>query len=442
LPTSSETGDRGVIGSALNHAIHAEGISKRYRIGTSARYKALRDTLAESLSSPFRALRCVAQNGAANKTDGLTADTIWALKDVSFVVRSGEVLGVVGRNGAGKSTLLKVLSRITSPTEGQVQIRGRVGSLLEVGTGFHPELTGRENIYLNGAILGMRKAEIDRRFGAIVEFAEIQPFLDTPVKHYSSGMHMRLAFSVAAHLEPEILLIDEVLAVGDFSFQRKCLGKMGEISRGGRTVVFVSHNMAAVRRLCSRVLWLKDGRSYMDGPTGEVIPSYLRSESSSSGARCWPEGLSNRPDDELKISGIRVADHNGRTSAELSIHERWSVEIRYHISAPLNQCRVGFELMTPDGITLIEAYDSDNEAYGGPRAVGEYVSRCDLPADMLSPGSYSLSINAGTVGVKNFAYVQGALEVRLIDTAPEPAYTQDRAGVLRPRLKWKADAVA
>ncbi|HXM34448.1 MAG TPA: ABC transporter ATP-binding protein, partial [Pyrinomonadaceae bacterium] len=243
--------------------IRADRISKRYQIGgRELGYGTLRESIVEAVRAPFERLR--KRNGEANY------QTIWALKDVTFDVMPGEVVGIIGRNGAGKSTILKVLSRITEPTTGRAELYGRVASLLEVGTGFHPELTGRENIFLNGAILGMRKAEIDRKFDEIVAFAELEKFLDTPVKRYSSGMYMRLAFAVASHLEPEILLIDEVLAVGDAAFQKKCLGKMGEVAKEGRTVIFVSHNMTAIRNLCQRVYWFDNGEIIETGETGQV----------------------------------------------------------------------------------------------------------------------------------------------------------------------------
>src|SRR5713226_8076774 len=241
-------------------AICVEGLSKRYRIGQRERYLALRDVLTRSAAAPFRWLlgRRVASNGDSPAH-------IWALKDVSFEIRQGEVVGIIGRNGAGKSTLLKILARVTKPTGGFAEVRGRMGTLLEVGTGFHPELTGRENVFLSGAILGMKKKEIDRKFDEIVAFSGVERFIDTPLKHYSSGMQLRLAFSVAAHLEPQVLLVDEVLAVGDMEFQKKCLGKMEEVTRGGRTVLFVSHNMGAVRRICGRGLWLDGGTLRLAG---------------------------------------------------------------------------------------------------------------------------------------------------------------------------------
>src|SRR5436309_7052925 len=253
-------------------AIRCQGLGKQYRLGPRQRYRALRDTLPALALAPFRGLRSAMGFGRPTAQGA----TLWALRDVSFAVSAGEIVGIIGANGAGKSTLLKILSRITEPTEGQAEIHGRVGSLLEVGTGFHPELTGRENVYLNGAILGMRKAEIEARFDEIVAFAEVERFLDTPVKRYSSGMQVRLAFAVAAHLEPEILLIDEILAVGDAAFQRKCLGRMGDVAREGRTVLFVSHNMAVMQALCRRGVFLDGGRVRADAPIGDAVSVYLR----------------------------------------------------------------------------------------------------------------------------------------------------------------------
>jgi len=277
--------------------IRTVGLSKRFRIGKRVNYKSLRESLQNAVTAPFRRTR-------------RAAETIWALRDVSFEVARGEVMGVIGRNGAGKSTLLKILSRITEPTEGRVELRGRVGSLLEVGTGFHLELTGRENIYLNGAILGMKRAEIHRKFDEIVDFAEVEQFLDTPVKHYSTGMYLRLAFAVAAHLEPEILLVDEVLAVGDVAFQKKCLGKMEEVSRGGRTVVFVSHNLPALEAICSQAVLLDGGRIVASGPAADTVRRYLQMGGNTkedhrrvSPLLVW-HGIANRP----SLSGLSPAD--------------------------------------------------------------------------------------------------------------------------------------
>src|SRR6266702_1001943 len=260
-----------------DRAIRCEGIGKQYRIGERERYKALRDVITDALKGPFRRIRQAAGRAESNCNG---KPTIWALQDVSFEVKEGEVLGIIGRNGAGKSTLLKILSRITEPTCGRAEIKGRLGSLLEVGTGFHPELTGRENIFLNGAILGMKKAEIASKFDEIVSFAEVEKFIDTPVKRYSSGMYVRLAFAVAAHMEAEILLVDEVLAVGDAQFQKKCLGKMGDVAKHGRTILFVSHTMPSIQRLCSRCILLEGGSVKVAGEVGRVIEVYLEAPTS------------------------------------------------------------------------------------------------------------------------------------------------------------------
>jgi lipopolysaccharide transport system ATP-binding protein len=286
-------------------AIRVDGVSKLYRLGTPERYRTLRDSVTDAIKAPFRRLRKA-------ETVSKEAETLWALKDVSFEVKHGEVVGIIGRNGAGKSTLLKILSRITEPTRGQAEIRGRVGSLLEVGTGFHPELTGRENIFLNGAILGMKKAEILRKFDEIVSFAEVEKFVDTPVKHYSSGMYVRLAFAVAAHMETENLIVDEVLAVGDTEFQKKCLGKMESSARDeGRTVLFVSHNIAAVEGLCSSALLLSNGKVIAHGKTKSIVHEYLRNMKRGS-----VTPLEGRRDREgsgvVKFTSISQADGLGR----------------------------------------------------------------------------------------------------------------------------------
>jgi lipopolysaccharide transport system ATP-binding protein len=278
-------------------AISAEGLGKRYRIGALARQTTMGERLTHAMKAPVRWLSSNGKFSSRGHRD------FWALRDVSFELRKGEVVGLIGRNGAGKSTLLKILSRVTQPTTGRAEIHGRVGSLLEVGTGFHPELTGRENAYLNGAILGMGRKEIDRKFDEIVAFAEVGDFIDTPLKHYSTGMQMRLAFAVAAHLEPETLLIDEVLAVGDMAFQKKCLGKMGEVASGGRTIVFVSHQLNQIRRLCEKVIWLDQGRIFQVGPTPEVAGAYETS-------------MTNRDDGSAHAKGTPQV-HNGFVSWEI-----------------------------------------------------------------------------------------------------------------------------
>src|SRR5580698_8912507 len=301
--------------------IRVEGIGKRYRLGEGLRHTALRNLIGDALRAPLRflhgsnhtsnnrpAVALSAGSPAADTTTEVNGRSrfIWALKDVYFEVQHGEVVGLIGRNGAGKSTLLKILARITRPTEGRAEIHGRVGSLLEVGTGFHLELTGRENVYMSGAILGMRKAEMDRKFDEIVAFSEVERFLDTPLKHYSSGMQVRLAFAVAAHLEPEILFVDEVLAVGDAAFQKKCLGKMSEVANKGRTILFVSHNMAAIKALCTRAILMKNGAIVASGMVGQVADSYLLGSAQGASVREWPDPATAPGNESIRISFIRI----------------------------------------------------------------------------------------------------------------------------------------
>ena len=292
-----------------NLAIRVENLGKQYRIGgPQAPYKTLRDTLSGMATAPLRGIRSMARGRFSGGSD----NTFWALRDVSFEVQAGQVTGIIGRNGAGKSTLLKILARITEPSEGYAELRGRVGTLLEVGTGFHPELTGRENIYLNGAILGMQRAETERKFDEIVAFAEVERFIDTPVKHYSSGMYLRLAFAVAAHLEPEILIIDEVLAVGDAQFQKKCLGKISDVSKEGRTVLFVSHNMAAVKSLCQRAILLEAGKQIMSGLASDVVQSYLALGTQTAKERVWNDLESAPGNENARLRAIRIVNVSGQ----------------------------------------------------------------------------------------------------------------------------------
>ena len=305
-------------------AIRVENLSKQYRIGgPQAGYKTLRESLVGAARAPVRRAGRLLRGEAATDRQ----ETIWALKDVSFEVKHGEVLGIIGRNGAGKSTLLKILSRITAPTEGVVDLYGRVGSLLEVGTGFHPELTGRENVYLNGAILGMKRAEIDHKFDEIVAFAELEKFLDTPVKHYSSGMYVRLAFAVAAHLDPEILLVDEVLAVGDAAFQKKCLGKMGEVAEEGRTVLFVSHNMGAVAELCSRALLLRSGVVVATGSPNQTIGTYLEESSDLMRVDLLEEESSGIGEKRFRVATVETKNSSGHLTADFGYGETIAVRI-------------------------------------------------------------------------------------------------------------------
>jgi lipopolysaccharide transport system ATP-binding protein len=363
--------------------IRSEGLAKRYRVGQLQRYKGLRHVLAELLYAPFRAVL----NGRPQMDRGrLSNNFVWALKDVSFEIKQGDAVGVIGRNGSGKTTLLRILSRITEPTEGVARVRGRVGSLLEVGTGFHPELTGRENIYLNGSILGMRKRELDGKLDAIVAFAEIEKFIDTPVKFYSSGMYVRLAFAVAAHLEPEILLVDEVLAVGDAVFQKKCLGKMGEVGRQGRTVIFVSHQMNAIRRLCSRVLWLENGRVTMFDSTVKVVSAY---ETTLSTMRLG----SSRTEDPsgpvaARFLGWEILDPREEQPNLLTTQGAVRIKFTVQVSEPIRHGVHGISLFNSDNQLMWGWATYDLDLDPGIQAL-EYV----LPGLPLKPGAYCWKVS-------------------------------------------------
>ncbi len=415
-----------------NIAITADGLSKRYRIGSKkAHHDTLRDKIVDSVRAPLRRL------GRLSGKDGADQEMIWALKDVSFEVQRGEVLGIIGRNGAGKSTLLKILSRITRPTSGRAKIYGRVGSLLEVGTGFHPELTGRENIFLNGAVLGMRKAEIKERFDEIVDFSGIEQFLDTPVKRYSSGMYVRLAFAVAAHLEPEILLVDEVLAVGDAEFQRKCLGKMEHVAQGGRTVLFVSHSMEAIQRLCKECLWVGGGGIVARGESTEVVSQYLNGSTPEAGLVEWPSGTANPYVKELRLMAIATRDQRGLQRSVFLGSEPISIELDYVVLEQLPYLRAGFVLLSPGGTWIFEAYDSDSDPKPLPRYPGRYVARCRIPGGLLNTGRYILTVNIGMPGIKNLVLLPGVTSFRIEhDPLTDSLMNVARRGVIKPSLAW------
>ncbi len=397
-------------------AILVDNLSKRYQIGVrEKRFPTLRDSLAQLARAPQRLFR---RNGT-----GATDDCLWALKDISFEIRQGEVTGVIGRNGAGKSTLLKILSRITEPTQGFAEIRGRVGSLLEVGTGFHPELTGRENIYLNGAILGMRRAEIDRKFDEIVSFAEIERFLDTVVKHYSTGMFMRLAFAVAAHLDPEILLVDEVLAVGDAEFQKKCLGKMSGVAKQGRTVLFVSHNMPAVQALCSRCLLLQGGRLQLAGSVQEAVGLYL--------AGNQPVDLDSEPG-EVVVQNLRV---NGSMVPEVHAEQPLRFEFDLGLRRDVAGYRMILVMENEAGTTILHAVRTDRDLPEIRRA-GNYRLTLTTPALCLTSGAYSYYVKF----IWNGLNVKGRYVSDKAVVTFGGNYVSDMSpGVLTPATDWAAE---
>ncbi|CAG1770878.1 partial Teichoic acids export ATP-binding protein TagH, partial [uncultured bacterium] len=356
-------------------AVRINNLSKLYYLGRMERYQTLRDTLADAVSGVFR----FATNMKLASRNRVLDNSIWALKNVCVEIEHGEVVGIIGRNGAGKSTLLKILSRITEPTKGYAEIYGHVGSLLEVGTGFHPELTGRENIYLSGAILGMKKAEIQRKFDEIVAFAEIEKFLDTPVKHYSSGMYVRLAFAVAAHLEPDILLVDEVLAVGDAAFQKKCLGKMGDVAKQGRTVLFVSHNMPSVAMLCNRVLLFSAGELIEDGPSTKVVNSYLVGLSNGSTLE-WADPQNAPGTNLMRLRSVRTLDYQDKERTSFGLDEDIFIELTYWLLRPGLKTHAGYHLYNSQGVLVFVSNDfHDPEWLDISKDPGIYRSLCRIP---------------------------------------------------------------
>jgi lipopolysaccharide transport system ATP-binding protein len=428
-------------------AIRVEGLSKQYKIGARQKsYGTLRDHIVSDLKSLFGrngdGVRSRNAGVAASAGQADASDTFWALKDVSFEVKPGEVLGIIGRNGAGKSTLLKMLSRITQPTLGRVEIFGRVASLLEVGTGFHGELTGRENVYLNGTILGMKRGEIARKFDEIVAFAEVERFIDTPVKRYSSGMYLRLAFAVAAHLEPEILIVDEVLAVGDATFQRKCLGKMSGVAKEGRTVLFVSHNMPAVTRLCERVLCLSEGELRQDGPSHEVVKTYLHSDFSTMSSREWPDPLKAPRGEVARLRAVRVCTEDGRSSENIDIRKPVGIEMEYEVLKPGCKMRSAFSLYNEDGVRLFDSVDLDPTWRGRVRPCGRYRSTAWIPGNYLAEGTMFVDMGLDTVDpeIEQF-YQRQAVAFMVTDSCEGDSARGDFAGhlpgVVRPLLNWK-----
>jgi lipopolysaccharide transport system ATP-binding protein len=421
--------------------IKAQGVSKQYRIGALRDpYSTVRDSLARAVRAPLERLR--------GRGSG-ASDTIWALNDVSFEVGAGEVVGLIGRNGSGKSTLLKVLSRITEPTRGRVELYGRVGSLLEVGTGFHGELSGRENIYLNGAILGMQKSEIESKLDEIIAFAEIEKFIDTPVKRYSSGMYMRLAFAVAAHLEPEILLVDEVLAVGDAAFQKKCLGKMGDIAKEGRTVIFVSHNMSAVQRLCTRGILLDQGRIAKNCSITEAIHFYLRSGLEQQGERIWAGVDAPGFDDgSVRLQSIRVVDRFGNIKVDFDVKEPVTVEVEYRVLRMQHVLNVHLYFRDESGETIFVSMDSaDSPWRERPAPAGLYRARCEVPANLLNEGTMRVEYLICTRPTSTlYVTYPDAISFNMTDDMEEAGARGNwirewPASIIRPRLNWAVEHV-
>jgi len=430
-------------------AISVEGVSKIYRIGLREQvHDSIGRGMLEFVKSPlsnyrkYRSLYKFSDEVLSGEYVG--EDILWALRDVSFQVNQGEVVGIIGVNGAGKSTLLKVISRITPPTMGKITIRGRVSSLLEVGTGFHPELTGRENVYLNGTILGMRKLEVDRKFDEIVEFSGVEKFLDTPVKRYSMGMRVRLAFAVAAHLEPEILIIDEVLAVGDAEFQKKCLNKMEDVGKEGRTVLFVSHNMAAITRLCSRGILLSAGSVLDDGDTHAIVSSYLTSGLGTTAARHWPEDDTAAGDESVRLRSLRVIDRQGEVVEGADVRNPIGLEMTYEVREPGHVLMPYFRLSDEEGVIAFSTIDQDLQWHTEARAPGVYVSTAWVPGNLLNEGMVYVLAAMRTKHRKYRPFlIADAVAFNVIDRmeggSARGEWVGRLHGVVRPKLDWTTE---
>lgn len=431
-------------------AIKAERLSKIYRLGMlDDAAENLGSTIIQAVKSPiknyrkYRSLYNFDDVSSGPEGDDTQEDVFWALRDVSFEVPRGQVMGVIGTNGAGKSTLLKVLSNITPPTQGRVEIRGRVSSLLEVGTGFHNELTGRENVFLNGTIMGMRRAEVQRKFDEIVEFSGVEKFLDTPVKRYSSGMRVRLAFAVAAHLEPEILIIDEVLAVGDAAFQRKCLDKMEDVGQHGRTVLFVSHNMPAVTRLCSRAILLKQGAMIMDGDAADVVGAYLNEGHGISALKEWPD-KSAPGDDAVRLRSLRVKDSNSETIKSVDVRQSIGLEMEYEVLEGGRMLMPYFTAWNEEGVKMFIAVETDPAWLRQRRPAGRYVTTAWVSGNLLSEGMIYVSAHMSTLEpVERHFHAHQEVAFQVIDSLASDgargAFVGTMDGVFRPKLEWETE---
>ncbi len=410
--------------------IEVQNLSKKYVLRGKSKSNTLRDAFLGVLRSA--------------KTPDAKEKVLWALRDINFNVEQGETVALIGNNGAGKSTLLKILSRIIKPTSGEATLHGRVGSLLEVGTGFHQELSGRENIYLNGAVLGMKHAEIEKKFDEIVAFSEIEKFLETPVKFYSSGMYMRLAFAVAAHLEPEILMVDEVLAVGDLAFQRKCLSKMRDVSEHGRTILFVSHNMQAVTRLCSRAIWIENGEIKEDSAAKDVVSSYLNSQTETSSQKSW-EVLEDAPGNEVaRLRSVRVFDEKDDGSSAFDIRRKLFVEIKYEVVQNGQIMMPSFQLFNEESVCIFTSNDLDERWRHKQRSIGMYTSRAEIPANFLAEGNFYVSVSLATFEPLKIHFDQRDVVAFLItDSIDGDSARGDFGGqmngVIRPILNWETE---
>lgn len=419
--------------------IQVDNLSKHYRLGVLGGKRLVDDVRIKwaklrGRPDPFAKIG-VNPKGKSNGDGNDKADEIWAFKDVSFDVRQGEVLGIIGRNGAGKSTLLKVLSRVTAPTRGEVRVKGRIASLLEVGTGFHPELTGRENVFLNGAILGMTKSEIRSKFDEIIEFAEVAKFIDTPVKRYSSGMYVRLAFAVAAHLEPEILIVDEVLAVGDAEFQRKCLGKMGDVASQGRTVLFVSHNMAAVQTLCHRAILLREGRLAGQGEPAEMITEYLRAFTVKDQIFEWNSPETAPGDDILKIKSIKIAPEDDSGDGMISMQDSINIETEFWSLNQDRTVRISYHLLNEQGIIVLTTGSASNKYDAGVHKLS-----FKIPGGLLNSGFYQLKLSIVEKGSRATYINNGIASFDVIDvSARSGGHMGKEPGVIQPVLSWRIE---
>jgi lipopolysaccharide transport system ATP-binding protein len=421
-------------------AVRADHLSKQFRIGAHKNNQSLPEAIKDAFKAPFRRAARLLRGQATGAAD--LDETIWALREISFEIKKGEAVGIIGRNGAGKSTLLKILSRITDPTLGMAEVQGRVGSLLEVGTGFHHELTGRENIFLNGAILGMKREDIRRKFDEIVAFSEVDKFIDTPVKHYSSGMYLRLAFSVAAHLDPDVLIIDEVLAVGDAAFQRKCLSQMEKVGEVGKTVLFVSHNMPAITRFCKRAIAIDDGKIVDDGPSAEVVMRYLGMEGNDTiGRKVW-NNISEAPSgSHARLLAVRICSAQGETLHSIDIRQPFGVEATWEVIREGLSMAPHFSITNQESQRVFVTIDLDPNWRGKNRPKGKYTSTAWVPGNLMAEGIFYLTVFIlGHQDQTLQLSVHNALSFQIVDTMEGDSargdYGQDFPGVVRPLLKW------